>query len=133
MSKDQLRSFLQAVSTDAALQEKLKDAAGPEAVVSVAQSAGFESISAIQVAKFLEYVAAQDATEEEVEELSSVTGSGLSKVAIGAISAGAGALFVAGAGWFAYEANASGGFGLEPNSQYGYSSGKSTHVDYSKM
>ena len=95
MSKDQLRSFLEAVNTDTALQEKLKDAAEPDAVAAIAQSAGFESVSPELVTDFLEYVAAQSAIEtEEAQELSAVSG-GLSPLAIAGIATGA---VVAGAG-----------------------------------
>ncbi len=95
MSKDQLRSFLEAVNTDTALQEKLKEAAEPDAVAAIAQSAGFESVSPELVTDFLEYVAAQSAIEtEEAQELSAVSG-GLSPLAIAGIATGA---VVAGAG-----------------------------------
>ncbi len=95
MSKDQLRSFLEAVNTDTALQEKLKEAAEPDAVAAIAQSAGFESVSPELVTDFLEYVAAQSAIEtEEAQELSAVSG-GLSAGAIAGIATGA---VVAGAG-----------------------------------
>ena len=73
MSKEQLRSFLESVNTDAALQEKLKDASEPDAVAAIAQSAGYGSVSAELVTDFLEYVAAQSATEPEGDkELSAV-------------------------------------------------------------
>ena len=89
MSKDQLRSFLEAVNTDTALQEKLKDAAEPEAVAAVAHSAGFESVSPELVADFLEYVSAQSASNQEGEqELSAVSG-GMSTAAITGIASGA--------------------------------------------
>ena len=95
MSKDQLRSFLEAVNTDTALQEKLKEAAEPDAVAAIAQSAGFESVSPELVTDFLEYVAAQSASEQKgAQELSAVSG-GLSPLAIAGIATGA---VVAGAG-----------------------------------
>ncbi len=95
MSKDQLRSFLEAVNTDTALQEKLKEAAEPDAVAAIAQSAGFESVSPELVTDFLEYVAAQSASEQKGEqELSAVSG-GLSPLAIAGIVGGS---VVAGAG-----------------------------------
>jgi predicted ribosomally synthesized peptide with nif11-like leader len=65
MSKEQFLSFLEAVNTDSALQEKLKDAAEPDAVAAIAKSAGFESVSPELVTDFLEYVAAQSASEQE--------------------------------------------------------------------
>ena len=88
MSKDQLRSFLEAVNTDTALQEKLKDAAEPDAVAAIAQSAGFESVSPELVTDFLEYVAAQSTIQQEGDqELSAVSG-GLSPLAIAGIATG---------------------------------------------
>jgi predicted ribosomally synthesized peptide with nif11-like leader len=42
MSQDQLKAFLEKVEADAALQEMLKTAANPEAVVGIAKEAGFE-------------------------------------------------------------------------------------------
>ena len=42
MSQDQLKAFLAKVEADAALQELLKTAANPEAVVGIAKEAGFE-------------------------------------------------------------------------------------------
>ena len=101
MSKEEFRSFLEAVNTDTALQEKLKDAAEPDAVAAIAQSAGFESVSSELVADFLEYAAAQSASAQETEqELSTVSG-GLSGGAIAGIISGsvAGAAVVAGAVW----------------------------------
>ena len=41
MSKEQLKAFLEAVKTDAALQEKLKAAADANAVVAIAKVEGF--------------------------------------------------------------------------------------------
>jgi predicted ribosomally synthesized peptide with nif11-like leader len=101
MSKDQLRSFLEAVNTDTALQEKLKDADEHDAVAAIAKSAGFESVSPDLITDFLEYVAAQSASEQEGEqELSAVSG-GLSPLAIAGIATGAvaGAGVIAGAVW----------------------------------
>ena len=102
MSKEQFLSFLEAVNTDSALQEKLKDAAEPDAVAAIAQSAGFESVSPELVTDFLEYVAAQSASEQNNEqELSAVSG-GLSPLAIGGIASSAvvaGAGVIAGAVW----------------------------------
>ena len=41
MSEEQLKAFLEAVKTDAGLQEKLKAAADADAVVAIAKAAGF--------------------------------------------------------------------------------------------
>jgi len=88
MSKEQFRSFLEAVNTDSALQEKLKEAAEPDAVAAIAQSAGFESVSPELVTDFLEYVAAQSASEQEGDqELSAVSGGKMSTGAITGIAA----------------------------------------------
>ena len=45
MSEEQLKVFLEKVKADTSLQEKLKAAANPDAVVAIAKEAGF-SISA---------------------------------------------------------------------------------------
>ena len=99
MSKEQFLSFIKEVNTDAALQEKLKDAIEPDAVAAIAQSAGFESVSPDIVSDFIQYVAAQSTSEPEGEqELFSVSG-GMSKVASAVLigtAAGATILGVAG-------------------------------------
>ena len=41
MSEEQLKAFLEAVKTDAGLQEKLKAAKDADAVVAIAKAAGF--------------------------------------------------------------------------------------------
>ena len=41
MSEEQLKAFLEAVKTDAALQEKLKATSDSDAVVAIAKAAGF--------------------------------------------------------------------------------------------
>ena len=41
MSEEQLKAFLEAVKTDAGLQEKLKAAKDADAVVEIAKTAGF--------------------------------------------------------------------------------------------
>ena len=41
MSEEQLKAFLAAVKADAGLQEKLKAATEPDAVVAIAKAAGF--------------------------------------------------------------------------------------------
>ena len=110
MSKEEFRSFLEAVNADTALQEKLKDAAEPDAVAAIAQSAGYGSVSAELVTDLLEYVAAQSATEPEGEkELSAVSG-GLSAGAIAGIVSGsvAGAAVVGLAGYYAYNSRSEG-------------------------
>ena len=107
VSENQLRSFLEAVISDSALEEKLKDAAQPDDVAAIAHSAGFESISPELVADFLEYVSAQSASEPEGEqELSAVSG-GLSSGAIVGIASGAvaGVGVIAGATYLAYQAH----------------------------
>ena len=54
MSKEQLKAFLEKVKSDSSLQEKLKAAASPEAVVEIAKDAGFsitaEDIQSMQSA-----------------------------------------------------------------------------------
>ena len=97
MSKEQFLSFLEVVNTDTALQEKLKDADEPGAVAAIAKSAGFESVSPDLITDFLEYVAAQSASEQEGEqELSAVSG-GLSPLAIAGIASGTAVTMLAGA------------------------------------
>ena len=105
MSKEQFLSFLEAVNTDTALQEMLKDAAEPDAVAAIAQSAGFESVSPELVADFLEYVAAQSVSDQKSEqELSAISG-GLSPFAIAGIASGAvaGAAILSVTGYVAYK------------------------------
>ena len=41
MSQDQLKSFLEKVTSDTSLQDKLKAAASPEAAIEIAKEAGF--------------------------------------------------------------------------------------------
>ena len=41
MSEEQLKAFLEKVKADTSLQEKLKAAASPDAVVEIAKEAGF--------------------------------------------------------------------------------------------
>ena len=50
MSEEQLKAFLEAVKADAGLQEKLKTAKDADAVVAIANEAGF-SISAEDLTK----------------------------------------------------------------------------------
>ena len=65
MSEEQLKVFLEAVKDDAGIQEKLKAAADGDAVIAIANAAGF-LISAEELKK------AQ--TEVSDEELEGVTG-----------------------------------------------------------
>jgi bacteriocin propeptide, TIGR03798 family len=61
MSEEQLKAFLEAVSADAGLQEKLKAAADAHAVVAIAKAAGFV-ISADELKK-----SQAEISEEELE------------------------------------------------------------------
>ena len=61
MSEEQLKAFLEKVKADTSLQEKLKAASNPDAVVSIAKEAGF-SISADDLKK-----AQSELSEEELE------------------------------------------------------------------
>jgi predicted ribosomally synthesized peptide with nif11-like leader len=63
MSEEQLKSFLEAVKSDAGLQEKLKAAADADAVVAIAKGAGF-AISAEELQH-----AQAEVSEEEVESV----------------------------------------------------------------
>ena len=88
MSKEQLTIFLDAVNNCSALQEKLKDAAEPDAVAAIAKSAGCGTVSLELVSSFLEYVAAQSGSTEEMElELLPVSG-GLNACTIASIASG---------------------------------------------
>ena len=62
MSEEQLKAFLEAVETDAALQEKLKAATNSDAVVVLAKAAGF-----VISAKDLETQASNTISPEELE------------------------------------------------------------------
>ena len=73
MSEEQLKTFLEKVKADTSLQEKLKAAANPDAVLAIAKEAGF-SISADDLKN-----AQSEISEEELE---SVAG-GWSKVSVG--------------------------------------------------
>jgi predicted ribosomally synthesized peptide with nif11-like leader len=61
MSEEQLKAFLEAVKADAGLQEQLKAAADADAVVTIANAAGFV-ISAEELKR-----AQAEVSEEEVE------------------------------------------------------------------
>ena len=62
MPEEQLTAFLEAVKTDAVLQEKLKTAADSDAVVALAKAAGF-----VISAKDLEAQASSTISPEELE------------------------------------------------------------------
>ena len=70
MSEEQLKTFLEKVKGDTSLQEKLKAAASPEAVMEIAKEAGF-SITA-------EDIQSMQSTTVELsdEELEGVAGGG---------------------------------------------------------
>ena len=61
MSEEQLKAFIEKVQGDDSLQEKLKAAANPDVVVSIAKEAGF-SISADDLTK-----AQSELSDEELE------------------------------------------------------------------
>ena len=61
MSEEQLKAFLEKVKADTSLQEKLKAAADPDVVVSIAKESGF-SISADDLTK-----AQSEISEKELE------------------------------------------------------------------
>ena len=63
MSEEQLKTFLEAVKSDAGLQEKLKAAADVDAVVAIAKAAGFV-ISSEDLAK-----AQGDVSEQDLESV----------------------------------------------------------------
>lgn len=63
MSEEQLKAFLEAIKTDAGLQEKLKAAGDENAVVAIAKTAGFV-ISAEEL-----NIAQVEASEDELESV----------------------------------------------------------------
>jgi predicted ribosomally synthesized peptide with nif11-like leader len=69
MSEEQLKAFLEAVKADAELQEKLKAATDAEAVVAIAEAAGF-----VISAEELEALVLQTQAEMSDEELQGVAG-----------------------------------------------------------
>ena len=73
MSEEQLKAFIEKVQGDDSLQEKLKAAANPDVVVSIAKEAGF-SISADDLTK--------DQYELSDEELEGVAGGCIEPVSI---------------------------------------------------
>ena len=75
MSEEQLKAFLEKVKADTSLQEKLKAAADSDAVLAIAQEAGF-SISADDLKM-------AQVTELSDEELEGVAGGGACKHAAG--------------------------------------------------
>ena len=87
MSEEQLKGFLEAVAADAELQEKLKAATDAEAVVAIAEAAGF-----VVSAEELEALVLQVQAEISEEELQGVAGGLLShpeeKIAVGVFGTG---------------------------------------------
>jgi predicted ribosomally synthesized peptide with nif11-like leader len=69
MSEEQLRAFLEAVKSDATLQEKLKGVSDPDQLVALAKQMGFE-VSALELSKLNEDKELSD------EELETVAGGG---------------------------------------------------------
>ena len=69
MSEDQLKAFLEAVKADAGLQEQLKAATDPDAVVAIAKAAGF-LISSEELKR-----AQAEVSEDELEGVSGGKGS----------------------------------------------------------
>ena len=67
MSEEQLKAFIAKVQSDTSLQEKLKAAANPDAVVSIAKEAGF-AISAEDIQSM------QSSTDLSDEDLEFVAG-----------------------------------------------------------
>ena len=76
MSQEQLQAFLEAVKANAELQEKLRAAGDPDAVVAIAKAAGFV-ISAEELKR-----AQAEVSEEELE---GVTGGGPVEVWAGTV------------------------------------------------
>ena len=64
MSEEQLSAFLEKVKSDTSLQEKLKAAASPEAVIEIAKEAGF-SITLEDIQS--QQSATTELTDEELE------------------------------------------------------------------
>ena len=64
MSQEQLKAFLEKVKGDTSLQEKLKAAASPEAVIEIAKEAGF-SITAEDIQSMQSATA--ELSDEELE------------------------------------------------------------------
>jgi len=79
MSEEQLKAFLEKVKADTSLQEKLKAAADPDAVLAIAKDAGF-SISADELKK-----AQSDVSDEELEGAAGGTLRNISKYLINTI------------------------------------------------
>ena len=80
MSEEQLKGFLEAVAADAELQEKLKAATDVEAVVAIAEAAGF-----VVSAEELEALVLQAQAEMSEEELQGVAGGGVRAAVVGAV------------------------------------------------
>ena len=82
MSEEQLNAFLEKVKGDTSLQEKLKAAASPEAVIEIAKEAGF-SITAEDIQSM------QSATAELSDaELEGAAGGMYDLIAIGQMDLG---------------------------------------------
>lgn len=106
MSREQFLSFLEAVTADADLQEKLMDAGESDAVAAIAQSAGYESVSPELVTDFLEFVATQSTSEQEGEQQLSAVSGGMSnagKIATIVTSSVAGVAVAGVAGYYSYK------------------------------
>ena len=106
MSREQFLSFLEAVTADADLQEKLMDAGEPDPVAAIAQSARYESVSPELVTDFLDFVATQGTSEQEGEQqLSAVSGrmSNADKIATIVTSSVAGVAVAGVTGYYSYK------------------------------
>jgi predicted ribosomally synthesized peptide with nif11-like leader len=78
MSEEQLKAFLEAVKADAGLQEKIKGAAGVDAVVAIAKAAGFViSVEELKMAQ------AAEISDEELEGVAGGAGSSWGDSTIG--------------------------------------------------
>ena len=73
MAHDQFKAFLEAVSADSSLQEKLNSAADADAVVAIAKEAGFV-ISAEAVENHYKEKLEESEEELTAEQLEAVTG-----------------------------------------------------------
>jgi predicted ribosomally synthesized peptide with nif11-like leader len=69
MSQEKLSAFLEAVKTEAALQKRLQSVTDPDAIVAIAQQAGFEICADDLVARGVDYP-----EELSDEALEAVTG-----------------------------------------------------------
>ena len=62
MSKEQLKAFIEKAKADTSLQEKLKAAASPEAVIEIAKDAGFAI-----TAEDIQSMKSEELSDEELE------------------------------------------------------------------